>query len=87
MVDVDPQELAEERLEALGTVARVAGAAAVARPDVEVAVGAEGEHPAVVVRERLADPQEHRRRSVSARFGSVAERWYWAMTIWPLRSV
>ena len=39
-----------QRAQVLGAVARVAGAAAVAHPDVQVAVHPEREVPAVVVR-------------------------------------
>src|SRR5688500_12328571 len=47
---IDPQELAEQASLVLGVLARVASAAAVARPHVEVAVRAEDELAAVVVR-------------------------------------
>ena len=57
-VDVDPEDLAQQRTEALGAVAGIAGAAAVAHPDVEIAVGPEREHPAVVVRVGLRDAKD-----------------------------
>ncbi len=49
MRDVEAQQLAEQRALVLRVVPGVAGRAAVADADVEVAVGAEGEHAAVVV--------------------------------------
>ncbi len=55
---VDPQHLAEQRRERLRRCPRVAAAAAVAEPDVEVSVGAEREVAAVVVRVRLVDEQD-----------------------------
>src|SRR5581483_9352618 len=57
-VDVDAEELSELRGRIARVVHRVAGAAAVAEPDRERAVGSEGEHAAVVVRERLIDAEE-----------------------------
>src|SRR5581483_12404352 len=48
------------------TVLRVAARAAVAHAHVEPAVGAEGDHAAVVVRVRLAHAQEHARARADA---------------------
>ena len=52
-VHVEAQHLAQVGRAVLGAVARVVGAAAVPEGDVEVAVGAEGDLAAVVVREGL----------------------------------
>ncbi len=53
----DPQHLAQERVERLRVAHRIAGAPPVAEPDIEVAVRAEHEVAAVVVRERLLHEQ------------------------------
>jgi hypothetical protein len=64
-IDVDPEDLPEQRPEVLPVPSRrmaspdVAGAAAVAERDVEVAVGAEGDRTAVVVRLGLVDLEDH----------------------------
>jgi hypothetical protein len=65
VVDVESQQLAEQAVAALGVVERVVRptrrrAAAVTEADVEVAVGAEGDHAAVVVavEHRLAQHHE-----------------------------
>ena len=71
-VDVDPQHLAEQGGRALGAVAWVAAGSAVAHADVQVAVAPEGEHPAVVVRVRLADRDD---RPARARGHPVGVRW------------
>src|SRR5690606_8002397 len=52
-VDVDAQQRAEQIRRVLRTSARIAGAAAVTEPEIEIAVGAERDMTAVVVRERL----------------------------------
>ena len=52
VIDVDAQDLAEELIEVLGVVVRIAAGAAVAGADVEKAVRAELELAAVVVGER-----------------------------------
>ncbi len=70
-VDVDTQDLAELGVEPLPVVHRIAAAAAVAEPDVQEPVGPEGEHAAVVVRERLRDREEDARRR---RLGDVGIR-------------
>src|SRR5262249_27931712 len=57
-VDVDPEQLAEQRVEVLRSVLRVSLGAAVAHADVESAVRAEGQLAAVVVRVRLGDEEE-----------------------------
>src|SRR5262249_5299576 len=51
-IDVDAVDLAEQRLKVLGVVEGIAGGAAVAEGEVEVAVGAEADGAAVVVPER-----------------------------------
>src|SRR2546429_395646 len=53
VVDVDPEDLAEQRVQALCPIARVAGASAVAQGDVQEAVGSERELAAIVVGIRL----------------------------------
>jgi hypothetical protein len=58
VADVDPKQLPEERRDVLCPVAGIAGAPAVAHPDVQEAVRPEREVPAVVVRVRLVDGQE-----------------------------
>ena len=55
---VDAQDLAEQGLGVLAVAVGVAAAAPVAEPDVEVAVGAEHQLAAVVVRERLGHEQQ-----------------------------
>ena len=57
-IDVDPEDLAEERVHPLAVVVRVAARAAVAGRDVQVAVGPEGRRSAVVVRIGLVDPEQ-----------------------------
>ena len=57
-VDVDPEDLAEERVHPLAVVVRVAARAAVAGRDVQVAVGPERQRSAVVVRIGLVDPEQ-----------------------------
>ena len=52
-VHVDPQDLAEQRLQVLSVALRIALAAAVAQADVEEPVGPESELAAIVVVERL----------------------------------
>src|SRR5262245_46286787 len=59
-VDVDAQHLAEQFRGILRAMVRVVARSAVAKADVEKAVRAEHEVPAVVVRERLADEREAR---------------------------
>src|SRR5262249_6867202 len=54
----EARDLAEQALQRLPVLLRVAAAAAVAHPDVEVAVAAERELAAVVVRVRLLDEQQ-----------------------------
>ena len=53
MVHVDAQHLAEELGRVLRLVEDVAGAAAVTQANVEIAVGTEGDHAAVVVVRRF----------------------------------
>ena len=50
---VDPQELAEQRVEALAGAVRVAGSAAIAGSDPEVAVGPELKLAPIVVATRV----------------------------------
>jgi hypothetical protein len=57
--DVDPQDLAEQGVQALAVALRVAAGTAVTHPDIEHPVVPEREAPAVVVRVRLGDGQEH----------------------------
>src|SRR5207244_10891018 len=52
-VHVDPQDLAEQRLEVLSVALRIALAAAIAQADVEKTVGPESELAAIVVVKRL----------------------------------
>ena len=68
VIDVDAQDLAEELIEVLGVVVRIAAGAAVAGADVEIAVGSELQLPAVVVREnRMRNRQQDRaRRGIGA---------------------
>ena len=54
-VDVDPKHLAVQLREILRLVRRIVGLAAVAGPDVEIAVGAEDQVPAVVERLGMRD--------------------------------
>ena len=58
LVDVDAQQLAEQRVARLRVALRVVGVAAVAHADVEVGVRSELQLAAVVVRVRLGDRQE-----------------------------
>ena len=58
-VHVDPEKRSEGGVQPLPSVHGVVAGAAVAERDVEVAVGAEGDLPAVVVGERLGHLQEH----------------------------
>jgi hypothetical protein len=76
-VDVDAQDLAEQAGAVLRVAVRVAGAAAVADREVQVAVGSEGELAAVVVGElAVADVHHHRlgggRDDPGARVGAEA---------------
>jgi hypothetical protein len=57
-VHVDPQELAEQGPQVLAVVVRVVRVPAAAKPDVEVPVRSEGEHPPVVVAVRLGHLQD-----------------------------
>ena len=66
-VDVDAQDLAEQRVGVLAVAVRVAAGAAVAEADVQVAVRAEGELAAVVVRVRLVDVSSTRSLAGRAR--------------------
>ena len=85
-VDVDPQDLAEQRVRVLGAVAGVAAAAAVADADVQVAVRPEREHAAVVVVVRLVDLEDRSgRTSVRRGPGSATEAWYSRMIVSPSR--
>ena len=72
-----PQDLAQDGVEALAAVLRVAAAAAVAQPDVEHAVGPEPDPAAVVVRVGLGSVEEDGRwaaSTVSARDRRGARR-------------
>ena len=72
---IDPQELAEERVQALTVALRVAAGAPVARRDPEQAVGAHRERPAVVVGVGLLDPEEDPLgRRISAVGGGIGRR-------------
>ena len=57
-IHVDAQDLAEQLVDVLRTVAGIVAGAAIAHPDVEEPVGAERQHAAVVVGERLRDLEE-----------------------------
>ena len=57
-VDVDPEDLSEQVVDVLRSIAGVVAGAAVAHADVEEPVGAELHHAAVVVREGLRDDEE-----------------------------
>ena len=57
-VHVDPQQLAQQRVESLAHVERVAARPAIAGADVEVAVGPEGDPAAVVIGEGLRDLEQ-----------------------------
>jgi len=59
-VHVDPEHLSQQARKVLSVPPRIARPAAVAGPDVEIAVGAEGHHAAVVVGRRLGDGQDLR---------------------------
>ncbi len=73
LVHVDAQELAEPRREVLRPVLRVARAAAVSHPDVELAVRPELELAALVIRVRLVDQEElpHPKRRAPVGAGPV----------------
>ena len=58
-IDVDAQDLREQRAQVLPRKLRVVGCAAVAAAQVEHAVGAEEDGAAVVVRVRIVDGEEH----------------------------
>ena len=73
MVDVEAEDLAQDRRQLLSVALRVAAGAAVAQPEVEVAVRAEGELAAVVIGERLLAESTTTREDGSARSGSAAE--------------
>ena len=60
MIDVDTQYLAQQHIGVLCVVRRIVARAAVTRPQVQVAVGSEGQHAAVVVGlTGMRDDQEH----------------------------
>ena len=61
---------------------RVAAVAAVAEPDVEVAVGTDGELAAVVVGEGLLDERAARAR-VSSSIRGLSPSVYSTTTVWP----
>ena len=69
-VDVDAQHLAEQLLRILRAVIGIVARSAVAHADVEIAVGAEREVAAVVIRERLRDE----RRAAGAAPAQVESR-------------
>ena len=58
LVHVEAQELGQPAVQVLAVVVGVEGAAAVAQPEVQQPVRAEGELAAVVVGERLLDGQQ-----------------------------
>ena len=58
VVDVDPQDLAEQRMQVLAVPVRVVAEPAVADADVQVAVGAEHDRAAVVVPVGLVDLEQ-----------------------------
>jgi hypothetical protein len=57
--DVEPEDRCQERVGVLAVAVGVAARAAISKPDVEVAVRPEREMPAVVVRVRLVDREDH----------------------------
>jgi hypothetical protein len=60
MIHVDAQDLAEQLIDVLRVVRRVVAGASVADADVQIAVDAEGQHAAVVIRvRRMRDRQQH----------------------------
>ena len=59
VVDVHPQQFAQESSRVLPRIVGVAEAAAVAEGDVKITVGPEGQVAGVVVREGLADGHQH----------------------------
>ena len=69
--DLDAQDLAQEGVQALAGVERVAAAPAVAQPHIEIAVGTEGDEAAVVVGERLV---AHEDALFAGRVGAVRIR-------------
>src|SRR6184192_1390108 len=57
-VDVDAQQLAEQRVAVLSTVLGVPARASVAHPDVQLPIGPEDHQPAIVIRVGLFDEQD-----------------------------
>ena len=55
MIHVDPQNLAEQIVDILRSIARVVSCSAITHPDVEKPIGTEFDHSAVVVCKRLRD--------------------------------
>ena len=53
VIDIDPQHLAEKRLQILPVVLRIIFTSAVAETDVEESVGTESDLSALVIAERL----------------------------------
>ena len=87
-VDVEAQQRPQQGVGALAVAVPIVGTPAVAQRGVEVAVGSEGEHPAVVVAAGLALGQQDRGRlSGSATSGSSAETRYSASVDVPPLSV
>src|SRR5215470_15122569 len=61
MVDIDAKDLAQQQIDVLRIVRRIVGASAVAHTYLQIAVPAEGEHAAVVIRiDRMRYPEQHR---------------------------
>ena len=57
-VNVDPQDLSEQRIEILAVLVGIVGQAAVAGGDVQITVGPERDRPALVVPKRLLDLEQ-----------------------------
>ena len=58
-IDIDPQDLAQERFEILAVALRVATRSAISGSNVKKSVRAERQHPAVVVREGLPEAKKY----------------------------
>ena len=59
MIDVDSQHLAQQHLAVLSIAERIAGATAVAEPDVEKSVRTEGQLSTFVIGEWLVDGEQN----------------------------
>src|SRR5262245_5733248 len=59
MIDIDAKDLSQEVTQVLRAVARIIAGAAIAHPDVEVAIGPKRQHSAVVVFEWLRNDEQY----------------------------